>query len=76
MDNDVPTYNELMNFDDAVFVSDYQGYIYVKLHANDTYDNTIWKVNKKTHEVVYMMYTDYFEIMDRVTYIKKPDWMD
>ena len=77
MDNNTPTYDELMSREDASFIAEHGGYLYVKLPAREHYDNTIWKVDKSTHEVFYMMFTEYIStIDDKAHYIKKPDWMD
>ena len=74
MDAKTPTYDEVMN-KEPIFISESEGYLYVLLPPAEHYDNTIWKVNKNTHEVVYMMFTDYIiNVSDKATYVVKPDW--
>lgn len=72
----IPTYNDLMNRDDIQFISEYGEYLYVLLPPTELYDNTIWKVHKETHEVVYMMFTEYLcsGICDKATYIRGSLW--
>ena len=71
----IPTYDELMVRTDVHFISEYDGHLYVKLPPTEYYDDTIWKVDKKTHQVSYMAYTKYMcTVMDKAQYIKKPDW--
>lgn len=55
------TLKELMK-EDILFMSDYDGYYYVKLSKDK--DDTMWKVNKKTGEVSYTQLVSYFEIDD------------
>lgn len=76
MANKVPTYEELMARQDKVFVSEYEDFLYVKLPPREHYDNTIWKVNKRTHEVTYMMFTKYLVTIDeQATYLyAAPEW--
>ena len=77
MTSQTPTYEELMARKDVVFISEYEGYLYVALPARQYYDNCIWKVDKKTHEVYYMMFTEYLVNVDsKATYIVNPDWAD
>lgn len=71
-----PTYDELMNWKDVEFIAELDGYLYVKLPAREMYDNTIWKVDKKTHKVTYMMYTEFFTIEDSVSYVVPPSWLN
>ena len=70
----VPTYDDLMK-EKPLFIAEYDGYLYVKLFPKQFYENTIWKVNKKTKEVSYMMFTQYLgEIDDSASYIVSPPW--
>ena len=70
-----PTYEQLMAKTRS-FITEYDGYLYVKLPAEEYYDNTIWKVNKETKEVSYMMFTEYIiEISERAKFIEGPDWL-
>ena len=70
-----PTYDELMSREDVQSISEHEGFLYVKLPPTEYYDNTIWRVNKETHEVSYMMFTDYLcNVYAHATYIVKPDW--
>lgn len=70
-----PSYDELMARQDVDFISECDGYLYVSLPARQMFDNTIWKVNKRTKEVSYMMFTEYIiTVSKRAKYIKAPDW--
>ena len=74
MDTKNPTYDEVMS-QKPVFISECDGYLYVLLPAREYYDNTIWKVDKKTHEVSYMMFTDYIiNVSAHAAYVVKPDY--
>ena len=66
-----PTYDELMRRKDTQFVSEHGGYLYVKLPPTEYYDNTIWRVDKQTHEVFYMMFTEYLYagLAEQATYL-------
>lgn len=70
MSTRTPTYEELMARSDIQFVAEHNGHIYVKLPPVEYYDNTIWKVDKKTHNVSYMMFTEFLAIADRAEYIR------
>lgn len=54
-------YNSLDDLlkEEVNFVTEYDGFYYVKLKPKYFYENSIWKVNKKTGEVSYMMFTEY-----------------
>lgn len=52
------TLDELLNCD-IKFVSEYNGYYFIKLQPYCYYDNSIWRINKATGEVSYMMFTQY-----------------
>ena len=73
---EIPTYDELMSKKQE-FVAECDGYLYVKLPAQQTNDNTVWRVDRKTHVVSYMMFTDFLcNIMAKATYVVKPAWLD
>lgn len=76
MPQKTPTYDELMARKDAQFIAELDEKIYVKLPPREQYDNTVWEVNKKTHEVSYMMFTAFLGIANRVTYILGSLWGD
>lgn len=71
---ETPTYDELVK-QKPIFVSECDGYLYFWLPHEDRYDNTIWKVDKRTHEVAYMAFPDYLvQVSERATYVVKPSW--
>ena len=70
----IPSYDEVMH-EKPIFISEADGYLYVWLRHKDPNDNSIWKVNKQTHEVAYMAFPDYLcNVSERATYVVKPDW--
>ena len=70
---DIKSYEQLMARDDIDFISECDGKLYVKLYPTDKFDDSIWEVDKKTHEVTYFMFPDYVgRIHYRATYVKKP----
>ena len=71
-----PTYEELMAREDTQFIAELGGNLYVKLPPREHYDNTIWKVDKNTHEVSYMMFTAFLGISNRATYVLGSLWGD
>jgi len=50
---------------DIISVAEDGGFFYVRVKPDGPYDNTIWKVNKRTGQVTYMMLTTFFGIEDR-----------
>ena len=59
------TLEELLT-EEVLFVGEYDGSYYIKLKPKECYDNSIWKVDIKTGKVSFMLFTDYFEIIDKV----------
>lgn len=62
--------NEYKSLDDLINagikqVYEYDGFYYVLVKAREYYDNSIWKVNKKTGEVSYMMFTEFIINVER-----------
>jgi len=47
---------------DIISVAEDGGFFYVRVKPDGPYDNTIWKVNKRTRQVTYMMLTVFFSI--------------
>lgn len=47
---------------EIISVAEDGGYFYVRTKPDGAYDNTIWKVNKRTGSVIYMMLTAFFGI--------------
>ena len=71
-----PTYDELMA-EKPVFVSECGNYLYIWPKAKQMYENTIWKVNKQTKEVAYMMFTEYIiSVSKTATYVVPPEDVD
>ena len=68
-DNGIPSYDELMTHPNPDFKAEYQGYLYVKLPPKEPYDNSTWKIDPKTHEVSFMLFTQFFEIAGKAKYI-------
>lgn len=61
------TLDELLN-SDIEFVSDYNGKYYIGVKPESKYDNSIWKVDKRTGEVSCSSFIDYMlEIEDKAT---------
>ena len=50
---------------DIIFMSEYNGFYYIRVNSGDYYDNSVWTVNKRTGEVSFIGYTEYFEIEDK-----------
>ena len=72
---DIKSYEQLMARKDIDFISECDGFLYVKLYPTEKFDDSIWKVDKATHEVTYMMFPDYVGyIHHRATYLKKPNY--
>lgn len=66
--NGITVYENLSELLSAeiIFVTEYEGFYYVMLKPYCEYDNTIWKVDKRTGKASYMMYTEYIlTIMDK-----------
>lgn len=63
------TFDELLNAE-IVSVSEYEGFYYIRLKPQEFYDNSMWKVDKKTKNVSLMYYTEYLlEINDKAKHI-------
>lgn len=70
---DIRSYEQLMAREDIDFISEYDGYLYVKLYPTEQFDNSIWKVDKTTHDVSYAMFTDYIaNVYGKDHYLVKP----
>ena len=57
-----PIYEDIIehkNYRNVEFISELDDILYVKMDPEDYYENAIWKVNKKTKEITYMMFTEY-----------------
>lgn len=67
------TFEELVK-EEISYMGEYSGYYYIKLKSDDFYDNSMWKVNKKTKEVSYMLFTQFFEIADKAKVIDPVDF--
>lgn len=61
---DYNTLDDLLK-EEVNFVYELDGYYYVKLKPKCFYENAIWKVDKKTGEVSYMMFTDFIINVER-----------
>lgn len=54
------TFDELLNMDIYNITEDEKNYyIKLELEEGETYDNSLWVVDKKTKAVSYMLATDY-----------------
>lgn len=47
---------------DIISVAEDDGYFYVRTKPDGAFDNTIWRVNKRTGKVSYMLLTVFFSI--------------
>ena len=56
--SDYRTLDDLMK-EEVTSVYEHDGFYYVKLKPRAYYENTIWKVDKKTGKATYMMFTDF-----------------
>lgn len=52
------SFKELLNSDIA-FMTELGDDIFIKVKSDDPYDNVIWKYNKKTERIGWMLYTTY-----------------
>lgn len=50
---------------EILFVTEYEGFYYIKLKPYCDCDNSIWKVDKQTGKASYMMYTEYLRFADK-----------
>lgn len=57
------TFDELIS-KGVRYVWDYQNNYYILVEKEDNYDNRIWIVDKKTHEISTMFFTEFFDLMD------------
>lgn len=49
------------------FITKDETYFYVRVKPSSYYENSIWKVNRETRKVEYMMLTEYIiSVMDHV----------
>ena len=52
------TFDDLLN-EDISFVKETEDFYFIGLKSQGNYDNTIYKVNKKTKEVSWMVFIDF-----------------
>ena len=72
MDGNYQTVEEMLK-QGIIFVIDYEGFYYVRVKPTAFYENAIWKVDKKTFEVSYMMFTDFIIDIDNKPGAKQVD---
>lgn len=61
------TFDELLDADIEI-MSDYDGFYYIRLKPQELYDDSIWKVDKRTGEVSCSSFIDYMlDIQDKAT---------
>ena len=60
------TLEELLNAD-IDFITECDDSYYIRLKPESYYDNSVWVVNKHTLKVSFMLFTQYFDIMDKAT---------
>lgn len=58
------SFDELIN-KGITAVWDYRNNYYIRVKLEDNYDNRIWIVDKKTHEISTMFFTEFFDLMDK-----------
>lgn len=64
------TLEELLK-EDILFMTEYDGFYYVKL-SKESEDDTLWKVDKKTGKAEYSQFVLYLGIADKAKHIN-PD---